>query len=244
LTATTWRLFDEVGAPRTAAEQMLTDLALLDRVEQGGAPALRLYTWSCPALSLGHFQPESDVDRAACTRYGVDVVRRPTGGAALLHGSDVTYAVAMPRVGGRAGSVASIYETLACALIEGLGRLGVAAEIAHHDGAAGAVCFSAHRGADLRAGGRKLCGSAQLRRSDAVLQHGSILLHRLPFDEIDLVNGEHDRDALRRTTVTLEELAVVREPRLVADALIAGFTAALGITFEHATPASESVRGR
>ena len=66
--------------------------------------------WSPPALSLGRFQPDDDVDRDACARLGVDVVRRPTGGKALLHGGDLTYAVALPRPPGRAGTVRAVYE--------------------------------------------------------------------------------------------------------------------------------------
>ena len=74
---------------------MAADLALLDAVAAGGPPALRVYQWSPPALSLGRFQPEDDVDHDACRRAGVEVVRRPTGGRALLHGGDLTYAVAV-----------------------------------------------------------------------------------------------------------------------------------------------------
>ncbi len=82
---------------------MAADLACLDDVAAGGPPVLRLYRWSPPALSLGRFQPEDDVDREACHALGVEVVRRPTGGRALLHGGDLTYAVALCRPIGRGG---------------------------------------------------------------------------------------------------------------------------------------------
>ncbi|MGH9015016.1 MAG: lipoate--protein ligase family protein, partial [Acidimicrobiia bacterium] len=104
---------------------MAADLALLDGVVAGAPPALRLYRWSPPALSLGRFQPDGDLDAAACSRWGVQVVRRPTGGRALLHGGDLTYAVAMPRPTGPAGSVDALYRRVAGALIAGLARLGV-----------------------------------------------------------------------------------------------------------------------
>jgi lipoate-protein ligase A len=94
------------------------------------------------------------------------------------------------------------------------------------------VCFAGQQGADLRVDDRKLCGSAQLHRDGAVLQHGSILLARLPFDETDLLVGEHDRAHLRGATVTLEELGVVHDARHVARALIDGFCTALEITIE------------
>jgi len=191
------------------------DTALLSEVAEGNRPALRLYRWATPALSLGRFQSDDEVDHAACRRLGVAVVRRPTGGKALLHGADLTYAVAIPRPEGADGSVDAVYCRLAGALVAGLAGLGVDAAIARHDpsDASGArvspgpVCFTSMQGADLRVGDRKLCGSAQVRRGGAVLQHGSILLDRLPFDETSLlvprpgtVVGPED---LRRMTVTM-----------------------------------------
>ncbi len=184
-----WRLVDDLAAARDAAGQMAADLACLDDVIAGGPPVLRLYTWSPPALSLGRFQPEDDVDAARCADLGVEVVRRPTGGKALLHGADLTYAVALPRPSGSEGHVDAVYRSVAAGLVAGLARLGVAATVGEERGPAGPVCFAAAQGADLRVGDRKLCGSAQVQRGDAVLQHGSVLLGRLPFDEVDLLAG-------------------------------------------------------
>jgi len=91
---------------------MERDVALLDDVAHGASPVLRFYRWHTPALSLGRFQPEDDVDPDACADLGVDVVRRPTGGKAILHGSDLTYAVAMRRPPGAAGTVDAVYDAL------------------------------------------------------------------------------------------------------------------------------------
>jgi len=216
---------------------MAADEAMLDGVAAGAAPVLRVYRWDPPALSLGRFQPEGDVDGAACARLGVDVVRRPTGGQGLLHGADLTYAVALPRPLGAAGGVDAVYGLLAGAVIAGLARVGVTAEIARHDGPAGPVCFAGQQGADLRVGDRKLCGSAQVRRAGAVLQHGSILLTRLPFDETDLFAPRPgaapvSRERLRAATVTLEELGAPTEARTVADALVEGFATSLDLSFD------------
>jgi lipoate-protein ligase A len=216
---------------------MAADLAWLDEVEAGGLPVLRLYRWTPPALSLGRFQPESDVDLDACAAHGVEVVRRPTGGRALLHGGDLTYAVAMPRPVGAAGHVDALYRTIASALIAGLAELGVHAEIGGDHGPSGPVCFVAAQGADLRVGERKLCGSAQVQRGSVVLQHGSILLDRLPFDELDLLHPSGDpgldvaRERLRARSVTLTELGVSGDPAVVAASIVAGFEAALDVTF-------------
>src|SRR5947207_1884534 len=216
---------------------MAADEAMLDAVAAGASPVLRLYRWVRPAVSLGRFQPDDDVDAAACARHGVDVVRRPTGGRGLLHGADLTYAVAMPLPPGAAGGVDAVYELLAGALIAGLASIDVSAAIARHDGPAGPVCFAAQQGADLRVDDRKLCGSAQVRRDGAVLQHGSILLTRLPFDETDLLVTRPGasvvtRERLRAATVTLEELGAPTDAPVVAHALVEGFGATLDVTFD------------
>lgn len=223
---------------------MECDMALLAQVAGGARPALRCYRWGSPTLSLGRFQSDDEVDHDACRRLGVSVVRRPTGGRALLHGSDLTYAVAIPRPEGAPGSVDAVYCTLAGALIAGLARLGVDAAIARHDRAArhgarlpaGPVCFTSMQGADLRVGDRKLCGSAQMRRGGAVLQHGSILLDRLAFDETSVLAPRPGQtvpgsDDLRRATVTMRELGAPDVPQVVAAALVDGFRETLDVEF-------------
>jgi lipoate-protein ligase A len=210
---------------------MRADVAMLDEVAGGAAAALRLYRWVPPALSLGRFQPDGDVDREACRRLGVEIVRRPTGGRALLHGGDLTYAVALPRPEGAAGTVDAVYRLIARGLIAGLARLGVEAAVARHEGPAGPVCFASQQGADLRVGERKLCGSAQLNRDGVVLQHGSILLCRLPFDETDLLHGAADRSVLHAATVTLADLGAPTDAGTVAQALVEGFGEALDLSF-------------
>jgi lipoate-protein ligase A len=221
---------------------MELDTALLADVAGGARPALRLYRWEPPALSLGRFQSDDDVDHDACRRLGVRVVRRPTGGQALLHGADLTYAVAIPRPEGAAGSVDAVYCSLAGALIAGLTHLGVEAAIARHDRGAGSrkgagpLCFTSMQGADLRVGDRKLCGSAQVRRGGAVLQHGSILLDRLAFDETSLLRPRRgqtvpDSHDLRRVTVTMRELGAPYDPHVVAAALLEGFRETLEVEF-------------
>jgi len=239
-----WDLIDHVDTSLSATDQMRADVELMEGVDAGAAPALRLYTWARPALSLGRFQPESDVDRAACRARRVEVVRRPTGGRALLHGGDLTYAVAVRRPSGPEGSVDAVYRFLARGLIAGLAQIGVTAEVARHAGGAGPVCFAGQEGADLRVGRRKLCGSAQVHRGRAVLQHGSILLRRLSFDETDLLAGDHDRVQLRLVTATLAELGAPSVPRAVADAVVAGFEAALDVRFTSRAMATAPTVGR
>lgn len=243
MSAPGWRLLDEVGRARDASEQMRADVDLLLAVADGGPATLRLYTWTTPALTLGRFQPREDVDDDACAQLGVDVVRRPTGGQALLHGGDLTYAVAMAQRSGPEASVERTYAWLAAGIIAGLARLGIEASVASKRGPAGPMCFAGQQGADLRVGDRKVCGSAQLQRGGAVLQHGSILLRRLPFDETDVLLGSHDRERLRHVTTTLEELAAPTDPALVAHAVAEGFEEVLGMQLQRETGSSATTAG-
>ena len=167
---------------------MRRDLELLDACARGEIPgAVRLYGFAPACLSLGRMQPIDDVDLDACARDGVDVVRRPSGGRAVLHDQEVTYAVVCrstdPNFGGRVlESCSRIHEAVAA----GLATLGVhttpralPANLRRDARAVAALadCFArpaAHELLDDR--GRKLVGSAQARRAGALLQHGSVLL--------------------------------------------------------------------
>lgn len=164
---------------RSGTENMSVDLALLDEAGRTGGSFLRLYRWSPPCLSFGRNEPvDTRYDRAAIERLGIDVVRRPTGGRAVWHDQEVTYAVAAPLAtfGSLRESYRSIHERLAVALR----RLGVPADLAPRPKALtslhGGACFASAVGGEVVVGGRKLVGSAQVRQGSAFLQHGSILL--------------------------------------------------------------------
>jgi len=176
-----------VDVPRPGAENMRLDAGLLAAAAAGAPGSVRLYGFSPPCLSIGRLQDAADVDDGACARDGVDVVRRPTGGVAVLHDEEVTYAVVCaadhPLLGGDVlTSCARIHE----AVIRGLATLGIAV-LAHaaaaderaaaRERAAVADCFARPASHELVSlDGRKLVGSAQARRGRALLQHGSVLL--------------------------------------------------------------------
>src|SRR5512142_3215722 len=121
-----WRLVEPGAAPRPGAENMAIDRAVAASVEAGGRPALRFYYWDPPCLSLGRNQPARGVyDAAAAAARGIDIVRRPTGGRAVLHDRELTYGVAV-RVG-ELGSPRETYAAVNRALVAGLRRLGVPA---------------------------------------------------------------------------------------------------------------------
>src|SRR5438552_6856068 len=177
----TWRLL--LDPPAGGAWNMAVDEVLLDGVAAGSAPpTLRFYEWAPPCLSLGYFQPFEVVDLAGCRRLGVEVVRRPTGGRAILHDRELTYSVALPlRLLGDDGAVLPSYHRVSLALERGLHRLGAPVVLApesaaHADPAHGPVCFDRPSAHEILLHGRKLVGSAQVRRAGALLQHGSIVI--------------------------------------------------------------------
>ena len=157
---------------------MALDEALLQDAARTGRPTLRLYRWSPPCLSFGRNEPAlARYDRAAIDRLGLDVVRRPTGGRAVWHDAELTYAVAAPIAA--FGTLAESYRAIHARLAAALRTLGAVAELAPRGRAAGVgdgPCFATPVGGEVLVNGKKVVGSAQVRHASAFLQHGSILL--------------------------------------------------------------------
>ncbi len=159
---------------------MAVDEALLLAVTAGGPPVLRLYGFSPATLSLGRFQPVAGrLFPAALTRDGVTLVRRPTGGQAVLHDEELTYAVALGRDHLEPFAKREIYRFIGGLLLEGLRLLGVAGTVNRHR--AGSPyhpdCFGTSGEYEISSTvGEKLIGSAQLVTRAASLQHGAIPL--------------------------------------------------------------------
>jgi len=197
-----WRLF--VDSPASGAENMARDHALMERAASIGAWTLRVYAWNAPTISLGRNQTARgryDLDRIRAR--GIGVVRRPTGGRAILHDREITYSVTAPTDG--AGDLRASYERINRLLVDALRWMGVDARIAAPAGRAAAPgiapCFDEPAAGELTVDGRKLAGSAQWRADGALLQHGSILI-------------ADDQSVL-------SELAAVAQPRIPAPATLA-----------------------
>ena len=234
----TWRLLRGCGRP---AENMALDAAIAWGVGEGYAPpTLRLYRWEPAAVSLGYAQHHAaPVDLAACARAGLAVVRRPTGGRAVLHAGDVTYAVAVPRRGAWADrSVAASCRVFHEAVAAGLRRLGVPVQISgpqpSRGGRGGALCFATVSTHEITVEGRKLVGSAQRRFRRAILQHGSIPLTLDRNRLAALVPQGSGTDAVALAaamTSVAEVLGGAADREAVEAALVAGFAATLGVRF-------------
>jgi lipoate-protein ligase A len=199
-----WRLL--LVPPRSGAENMARDVALLDRARHSDEAVFSIYEWSRPTLSLGRNQAARDqYDRDAIRAAGIDVVRRPTGGRALLHHHEVTYSVAAPT--GDA-SLRKSYDRINRILVHGLALLGIEARVATDGVTAppGTVpCFADPAPGELLAAGRKLVGSAQWRADGALLQHGSILVE----DDQSLIAPlmiDRIADTFRASAATLSAL--------------------------------------
>lgn len=175
-----WRLL--LDPPADGATNMACDAALLDLCARGAAPpTLRLYRWGPACLSLGRFQRSTAVRRMACQSASVAVVRRPSGGRALLHDAELTYALVAP-IGtpplDNAPSILESYRLISAALLTGLRSLGAPVELAPvaRQRGGSAACFDTPASYELTVDGRKLVGSAQARSEGALLQHGAIPL--------------------------------------------------------------------
>jgi len=252
LRALPWRLLRSGACD--GLTNMATDLALLDHARRTGEATLRLYAWTRPTLSLGrHERARGVFDLRALRTAGIDVVRRPTGGRALLHDHEVTYAVAAPAA---AGSLGETYRAVNALLRAALGSLGVRVDEAgrarRHGGADaaghaaaptplrpdGAPCFAEPAPGELVVDDAKLVGSAQWRDDGAWLQHGSILL-----------DDDQPRIAALRRPTNIAPMAVAPAATLrsalgrdiereeVEDAMVAAFRDRMGQPMDQYPPA-------
>jgi lipoyl(octanoyl) transferase len=240
--AAQWRLL--LSPPAPGVWNMALDEAILETICLGEAlPTLRLYAWSPPCLSIGYKQPISDVDQERLRLNGWDLVRRPTGGKAILHTDELTYSVSGPSDEPRLkGGVIESYRRLSEALLQALQLLALNAE-ANPEAATlapgaieGPVCFEVPSNYEIVVNSKKLIGSAQSRRNQGVLQHGSLPLtgdlgritQVLTFEEEAARNEAARRLAERATTVS-EALDREITWESAAQAFIQAFTDVLNI---------------
>jgi len=178
----TWRLIEHPSAQ--GSWNMAVDEAILESVYSGESPpTLRLYAWQPACLSLGHAQPYAEVDTEALTANGWDIVRRPTGGRAILHVDELTYAVIAPETDPRVkGGVLESYLRLSQALLASLQLLGLRPQVEEKESNGNKrkpnpVCFEVPSNYEITVNDKKLIGSAQARRKEGILQHGALPLY-------------------------------------------------------------------
>ena len=239
----TWRLLITPSA--SGAWNMALDESILEHIGRGeSAPTLRLYAWNPACFSLGHAQPFADVDPARLHERGWDVVRRLTGGRAILHTDEITYSVIAPNDEPRvAGTVLESYNRLARALLLAVKKLEVAVEIkegrADNSPTPNPVCFEVPSTYEITVDGKKLIGSAQARKKEGVLQHGSLPLtgdltricQALVF-ESESARAEAARRLLAKASTVESALGRTVSWETAAQAFIQGFESQLGLILE------------
>lgn len=220
--------------PLSGFAHMALDHALLiSSQEDDFTPVFRFQRWEPPAISLGRFQDIDELDLDRCKSAGIEVVRRPTGGKALLHMDDITYSIVLPPGFPLPHDLPGSYRKISGGIIRALRRLGLKAVMGDEPSSAyriRAACFASGNAADLKVNGKKICGSAQLRRKGSVLQHGTLYVK----DESELFHyllryhtEEERMQALhifREACITLQE-AMGSEPsrKELEEAFISGF---------------------
>lgn len=177
-----WRILNT--GKMSAAENMAIDEAIMEAIIVGKSlPTIRFYDWNIPTASCGYNQTISqEIDFTALEKFGYAFVRRPTGGRLVLHNQEITYSVITPIEGKFSGSITEAYSIISQALAEGLKKMGVNVEFergdltSKHQREESNPCFTSSSKFELKYKRKKIVGSAQLRRENVLLQHGSILL--------------------------------------------------------------------
>jgi lipoate-protein ligase A len=224
---------------------MAKDQVCLERAAREGRAALRLYQWERLVLSVGRAQQvQRQIDLDACRAAGVPLVRRATGGRAVLHGSDLTYAVAAPTaLPGFGGGILSVYRSLSRVFVRFLRSLALEPQVQVYAGReraalASAICFSTPSAFEILVGGRKLVGSAQRLVPGAFLQHGSLPLAPQAALLAGLFHGT-TAEAVQAQMTDLDTLGAhlpepLPGPEGLRERLAAAFAAELGIVLEPA----------
>jgi lipoate-protein ligase A len=235
----TWRLLLEGDLP--GARNMARDVAVLEALTDGdGVPTMRLYGWEPPCLSLGRHQGAEAADRDFCAAHGVDVIRRPTGGRALLHHLEITYTiVAAVGEGPIPRHLQEAYTRICEPLVSACRALGVDAELTSGEvnlelpsPASTVPCFQAPAGGEVVVDGRKLIGSAMRAHGNAILQHGAILLDWDSELQAGTMGLEDDRFLRPTVTTFAEQLGRVPYREVLESALVDAFSHEFGVDFE------------
>lgn len=236
----TWKFLD--SGSNSAVRNMAIDEELLAGAQSGAnaLPVLRLYAWDPPAVSVGRFQKiETAVNREECSRLGFDIVRRVTGGRAVLHRGELTYSI-VARTDDPLfpSNVLGTYKVIASGLVAGLRSLGLPAQIVSRQSRqarlvqkkpAESACFTSPSWYEILVNDRKIVGSAQRRLKHAFLQHGSILLEYDSLKERQVIPGGDAGDVVTSIARELGREVPVEE---VTAAVTRGFSQALGVRFQ------------
>ena len=252
--AAQWRLIK--SPPSSAALNMALDEAILNATAQKlSLPTLRLYSWSVPSLSLGYAQSVLDVDQVELSNHVWQLVRRPTGGKAILHTDELTYSITAPLDEPLvSGSLIESYQRISLGLQKALQLLGLQTiaedkpSLPTDQSKKEPVCFQTPSNYEITWKGKKLIGSAQARKLGGVLQHGSLPLCG-DLSRITLVLSyptQSEREIAAQKTLAQATTLEVATGKIftwdeAAEAIIHSFTMEFGISFIHSQPTREEI---
>lgn len=250
-----WRLIIEEN--NNAYYNMAVDEAIMKVHSQGDTPpTLRFYGWQPAALSLGYFQQlKKEVDLEKCKKQGIDFVRRLTGGRAILHKQELTYSIVIREdYQLLADSIEKSYQQISAGLAAGLNQLGVEAELKEVERGRkaprghSAACFDAPSWYEVVLNNKKLIGSAQRRKENTILQHGSLPLADSSAEIFELLNysSENERKKSRRIfknkSTNLKKAGYEFKKQQLIDALAAGLAEKLAITLENGSLTEKEIK--
>ena len=241
-----WRLI--VSKPASGALNMAIDEAILKSVSLGGKPTLRIYAWNPPTVSLGYFQDIDDINAEICNNLGYGIVRRLTGGRAVLHYDEATYSIIVPEENPLIPKgVGESYKEISLCLVNAIQNLGLKAVIepVHRSKTSqwrqnnSSACFNAISWHEITVNGKKIVGSAQVRKDGCLLQHGSIpitldsnkLFSVLKFSKDEIKERSCRFFKEKATSLQAEKKGEVNFSE-VSDALIDGFSQTWPICLE------------
>jgi lipoate-protein ligase A len=232
-----WYFMD--SGPLSGEENMALDLAMMEVAREGNV-LLRMYSWKPPTLSLGKFQKLDDINVEMVRNQGFDMVRRPSGGRAVLHMDEVTYAIALPEEY-LSKSVLRSYMEISTALVVGLKKLGLDVYMMRERSKERytdfAACFATTALHEVMIDGKKLIGSAQTRKEGAILQHGSIPIHShieeyVNCFELDEREKQLLKKRLSQKTTSISEHTHANNDEVKA-AILKGFSEKFDVNFTH-----------
>lgn len=204
----------------SGAMNMALDFLFSEEMAGDSAPVFRFYGWDPPCLSLGYHQTEQSIDIKAIVQDGLEVVRRPTGGSAILHSDELTYSAVFPE---RKLSHQHMYKMVHHLFYESLRDLGYPVSLQQHEpdgnylkmGSKAFACFTRPAFSEILYDNRKLLGSAQKIYPNSILQHGSLLIENKQADIVKYLKNDEPkkksyRTALENSSVALNDLTTIK----------------------------------
>ncbi len=241
-----WYFIDtgELSGALNMAVDVLLSSGYYDR------PCLRFYQWNPYSISLGYNQRPDFILFDKLKESNIDIVRRPTGGRAILHAEELTYSVSIPFTCGLFNeNMHNLYRLINLSLNRGLEHLGIKSKLERKqnkrrflNSRRNPACFSSSARSEIKFNGKKIVGSAQRRFKEFILQHGSILLGPFHLKIKDFLKSVPEEFDLNSKSISISEITGEKvNIKLLKDSILEGFKEILNISFEKRNDISKLV---